>query len=89
MKALVAVTIAAFALVGCQIPQDTDGTSDRIRRDHVLRAGITERDPLVILEPGRPPAGAEVRLLARFARTLGASVEWVEGSEEEHSDALK
>ena len=89
VKALAALALAALALVGCQIPQDTDGTTNRIERDHVLRAGISESDPFVILEPGRPPAGAEVRLVERFARTLGARVEWVEGSEEENVDALK
>ena len=89
MKALLALSLAALALVGCQFPQDTDGTTDRIERDHVLRAGISERDPFVILEPGRPPAGSEVRLVEGFARTLGARVEWIEGSEEEHVDALK
>lgn len=89
MKALVPALLVAVLAAGCQIPQDIDGTSDRIRRDHVLRAGISESDPFVILEPGRPPAGAEVRLVERFARTMGARVEWVEGSEEEHVDALK
>jgi polar amino acid transport system substrate-binding protein len=89
VKALVALVLAALALAGCQMPQDTDGTTDRIRRDHVLRAGISESDPFVILEPGRPPAGAEVRLIERFARGLGARVEWIEGSEEENVDALK
>ena len=93
MQALARLTLAAVlaasVLAGCQLPQDTDGTTDRIRRDHVLRAGISESDPFVILEPGRPPAGAEVRLIEGFARTLGARVEWVEGSEEENVDALK
>jgi polar amino acid transport system substrate-binding protein len=89
VKALLALSLAALALVGCQFPQDTEGTTDRIMRDHVLRAGISESDPFVILEPGRPPAGSEVRLVERFARTLGARVEWVEGSEEENVDALK
>src|SRR5215210_6209448 len=86
VKALAAPALAAFALAlvlaGCQIPQDTDGTTDRIERDHVQRAGITESDPFVVRRPGRPPAGAEVRLVERFARTLGARVEWIEGSEE-------
>jgi polar amino acid transport system substrate-binding protein len=89
VKALVLLALLAVLLTGCQIPQDTDGTSDRIRRDGVLRAGISESDPFVILQPGKPPAGAEVRLVERFARTLGARVEWVEGSEEEQVDALK
>ena len=89
MKALAALALAALVLTGCRIPQDTDGTTDRIRRDGVLRAGISESDPFVVLEPGKPPAGAEVRLLERFARTLGARVEWIEGSEEEHVDALR
>jgi polar amino acid transport system substrate-binding protein len=89
VKALVGFVLAALVLAGCQMPQDTDGTTDRIRRDHVLRAGISESDPFVILEPGKPPAGAEVRLVERFARGLGARVEWIQGSEEQNVDALK
>ncbi len=74
---------------GCQIPQDTDGTVDRVKRERVLRAGVSQSDPWVVLEDGRPPAGAEVRLIEDFARGLGARVEWVEGSEQELGDALK
>jgi polar amino acid transport system substrate-binding protein len=89
VKALAALLLSGALLCACQIPQDVDGTTDRIRRDGVLRAGISQSDPFVILEPGRPPAGAEVRLVERFARTLGARVEWVEGSEQELADAVK
>jgi polar amino acid transport system substrate-binding protein len=89
VKALVLLVLLGTVLAGCQMPQDTDGTTDRIKRDHVLRAGISESDPFVILQPGQPPAGAEVRLVERFARTLGARVQWIKGSEEEQVNALK
>lgn len=85
MPVLLLVALAA----GCQIPQDPDGTSDRIEREHVLRVGVSESDPFVILESDRPPAGGEVRLVERFARELGARVEWIEGSEEELAGAVK
>jgi polar amino acid transport system substrate-binding protein len=54
-----------------------------------MRVGVTEADPWVVLEDDRPVGGAEVDLARRFARDVGARIEWVPGSEEELVDAAK
>ena len=64
-----------------------EGTLDRVRGG-VLRVGVTPAEPWVKLETGKPPAGVEVELVERFARTLDARVQWVEGSETELMGAL-
>lgn len=75
--------------LGCDIPQDPDGTLERVRGG-VLRAGATEADPFVIFDgAGRPTGGVEVALIERLAKGLGAEVEWVAGSEEELFSALE
>src|SRR5688500_3283109 len=80
------LAIVAALLCGCQFPRDTEGTLDRVRGG-VMRVGVTHVEPWVKLEGGEP-AGVEVELLQRFARTLDARVEWVEGSESELMEAL-
>ena len=52
-----------------------------------MHVGVTEADPWVKLEGG-DPASVEVELVERFAGTLGARIEWVEGSETELMEAL-
>jgi polar amino acid transport system substrate-binding protein len=80
--------LAALAAAGCQYPRDPDGTLNRVEGG-VMRVGVTEADPWVALEGNRPVGGAEVELARRFARDLGARIEWVQGSEEELVDAAK
>ena len=80
--------VAAGALLGCDIPQDPDGTLDRVTGG-TMRVGVTEADPWVTLEGGEPAGGVEVELVRRFARDLGARVEWIDGSEEELVHAAK
>jgi polar amino acid transport system substrate-binding protein len=80
--------LAAIAVTGCQYPRDPDGTLNRVEGG-VMRVGVTEADPWVLLEGDRPVGGAEVELARRFARDLGARIEWVQGSEEELVDAAK
>jgi polar amino acid transport system substrate-binding protein len=77
--------LVAF-LAGCQFPRDPEGTLDRVSGG-VMRVGVTPADPWVKLEGGEP-AGVEVELLRRFARTLDAEIEWVEGSESDLMEAL-
>jgi polar amino acid transport system substrate-binding protein len=72
---------------GCQFPADTNGTLDRVR-DGTLRVGVTPADPFVILADGSEPQGVEAELVRRFARRLGAEIEWVPGSETELMGAL-
>jgi polar amino acid transport system substrate-binding protein len=90
VRAAVCIALAVIAVPfgACRIPEDPDGTLDRVEGG-VMRVGITESDPWVELEGGAPTGGVEVRLVRRFARDLGARVEWVDGSEEELVVALK
>jgi polar amino acid transport system substrate-binding protein len=79
--------LMAIALCsGCQFPQDPEGTLDRVRGG-VMRVGVTPAEPWVKLD-GPEPAGVEVELVERFAESLGARVEWVEGSESDLMEAL-
>jgi polar amino acid transport system substrate-binding protein len=83
-----ATLVAAVALVGCDVPQDPDGTLDRVSGGS-MRVGVTQADPWVRLEGDQPSGGVEVELVRRFARDLDAQVEWVDGSEEELVNAAK
>jgi polar amino acid transport system substrate-binding protein len=87
LLALVAVTAVAVA-AGCQYPRDPDGTLNRVEGG-VMRVGVSESDPWVVMEGDEPSGGAEVELARRFARDVGARIEWVQGSEEELVDAAK
>jgi polar amino acid transport system substrate-binding protein len=82
------ILLAAIAVAGCQYPRDPDGTLNRVEGG-VMRVGVSEADPWVVLDGDEPAGGAEVELARRFARDLGARIEWVQGSEEELVDAAK
>ena len=88
LRLTVVLLLVAVAATGCQYPRDPDGTLNRVEGG-VMRVGVTEADPWVVLEGDRPVGGAEVELARRFARDLGARIEWVQGSEEELVDAAK
>jgi polar amino acid transport system substrate-binding protein len=88
LRLSVVLLFAAIAAAGCQYPRDPDGTLNRVEGG-VMRVGVTEADPWVVLEGDRPVRGAEVELARLFARELGARIEWVQGSEEELVDAAK
>jgi polar amino acid transport system substrate-binding protein len=75
------------ALCGCQYPRDPEGTLDRVRSG-VLRVGVTPAEPWVRIDHAGEPSGVEVELVRRFAETVDAEVEWVEGSESELMGAL-
>ena len=84
----VLVAVLVVLLAGCtSIPRDPEGTLDRVRGG-VLRAGFTAVHPWAT-GPAEDPKGVEVELVERFAEELGASVEWVEGSEAELFEALE
>jgi hypothetical protein len=78
------VISALLLLTGCSgsFPADPDGTLDRVSGD-VLRAGVTANPPWTEVEPGAPPSGTEVELVTEFAESVGARVEWTNGSEED------
>jgi polar amino acid transport system substrate-binding protein len=82
-----AVAAVALVLGGCEFPADVDGTLDRVRGG-TLRVGVTPADPFVILSDGEEPQGVEPELVRRFARRIGATVDWVPGSESELMAAL-
>ena len=75
-------------MTGCgQFPKDPENTLNKVR-NNVLRAGITENHPYVIIE-GAEPAGTEVELIKGLARKLNARIEWTKGSEETIMTLLK
>jgi polar amino acid transport system substrate-binding protein len=88
IRLTVVLLLAAIAASGCQYPRDPDGTLNRVGGG-AMRVGVTEADPWVVLEGDRPVGGVEVELARRFAREVGARIEWVQGSEEELVDAAK
>jgi polar amino acid transport system substrate-binding protein len=87
-RVTVILLLVAVAATGCQYPRDPDGTLNRVDGG-VMRVGVTASDPWVLLDGDRPVGGAEVELARRFARDVGARIEWVQGSEEELVDAAK
>lgn len=52
-----------------------------------MRVGVAESDPWTVLGDSGP-SGVEVELVERFAETLDADIEWVDGSEQELFGAL-
>lgn len=89
MRTLALVTLLAAGLLGgCQYPRDPDGTLNRVDGE-TMRVGVTAADPWVVMGGEEPSGGAEVELVRRFARDVGARIEWVHGSEEELVDAAK
>ncbi len=62
------------------------GTLERARGG-VLRVGMTEADWWARRD-GRARSGVEVELVSRFAESLGARIEWTDGSEEELFEQL-
>ena len=73
---------------GCGIPRDPGGTSERIRVTHGLRVGFSENAPWIQAGVGEP-RGIEPELVRRLARSLGARVLWVKGSETRLVQALE
>lgn len=78
----VCVAIGASALAGCQFPADIEGTLDRVEGG-TLRVGVIPSPPWVVVPPDGEPTGVEPELVRRFAETLDAEIEWVEGTESE------
>lgn len=86
-RLLITLVCGAFAVGGCTIPDDTDGTYEHIENG-VLRVGVTEHEPWVSLE-NEDPSGVEVGLIRELAAQLHAKVDYTTGSEEELVDALR
>jgi polar amino acid transport system substrate-binding protein len=77
---LLAASLLALGVAGCDFPADPEGTLDRVSGG-TMRVGVIDEPPWVILEEGREPDGVEPELVRRFAETIDAEIEWVEGTE--------
>ncbi len=78
-------------LAGCSavpVPQDPDGTLERVRATHELRVGASPSEGLVEVE-GDEVTGPEADLAEAFAQAQGAEVVWRPGGEEELVTALE
>jgi len=68
--------LVILGLTACaSIPRDPDGTLQRVEEQGILRVGASPSGELVAYE-GEEVTGREAELVAGFARSLGAEVEW-------------
>jgi polar amino acid transport system substrate-binding protein len=81
------VLVIGLLPVACGVPRDPEKTLEKVTGG-VMRVGITGSDPWTALE-GPEPTGVEVELVERFAESLDARIDWVEGSEAEIFEALE
>jgi polar amino acid transport system substrate-binding protein len=83
--------VIVLLLAGCagaeEFPRDPESTLEKVTGG-LMRVGVTEHDPWVKLE-GDEPTGVEVTLVERFARSIGARIEWTDGSEAELLDGMR
>jgi polar amino acid transport system substrate-binding protein len=82
-------TFLLAAATSCGIPHDPEDSLERIRASGILRAGFTVHEPWVTGDATGAPGGPEIDLVSTFARSLGARVEWRQGSESELFEALE
>lgn len=88
MNRLLAALVVIVATTSCEIPRDPEMTLERAAGGTV-RVGITHSPPWVSLSGEEPDGGVEVVLVEDFARSIGAEIEWITGSEEELLSALE
>ena len=74
-------------VAGCDYPMDAGGTLERIRGERLMRVGVSENPPFVIISEDSP-GGIEPALVQKFAGRLGARIEWVRGAESSLAEAL-
>jgi ABC-type amino acid transport substrate-binding protein len=86
--ARIAAIILLLSSATCDFPQDAEGTLDRVRQNHVLRVGVSERPPWISVD-GNAVSGIEADLLRSWAGTLDAQIKWITGSESELIQALR
>ena len=79
---LAARVVLLMLLAACgSIPQDPDGTLDRVRSSGELRVGVSHHPPWTDVTTS-PPSGSEVEIITGWAESLGATVAWqVDGEE--------
>lgn len=80
-------TLLLLILPAWDIPMDPGGTLERVKGD-ILRVGISHNPPWTVGEDNTVQ-GVEADLVREFARSLGARVEWVPGTEEVLMRALE
>jgi len=86
---LAAVTLSAgIAGCGVSIPADPDSTLERVSGG-ILRVGVTANGKWASVREGEEPGGIEPALVRSFASSISAVPEWVTGSEQELTKALK
>lgn len=73
-----------LAAAGCGIPRDPEDSLERVRRTGVLRAGISAREPFTT-----GTGGPEADVIAAFAQSVGARVEWHPGAESALFESLE
>ncbi len=86
--ALLATLVLALGGCAASIPADPEGTLAEVTGG-TLRVGATDSGEWVQVEPGVDATGVEARLAERFATTIDAEVQWVQGSEHELVELLK
>jgi polar amino acid transport system substrate-binding protein len=79
--------IACGAGAGCDLPQDAEGTLERVRGG-TMRVGVSHNPPWVRIDGDRI-AGIEPALLRLWAERLQARIEWVRASEADLVEALR
>ncbi|MGD7705342.1 ABC transporter substrate-binding protein [Microlunatus sp. Y2014] len=77
----------ALMVAGC-LPRDPEGSLARVRTDGTLRVGASPAPPVVLLlDDG--VAGPEPGLIAGYADSLGAVVEWTVAGEQHLVEKLE
>jgi polar amino acid transport system substrate-binding protein len=78
--------LVVLAFAACDLPRDPEKTLDRVM-DGVVRVGVTESPPWVVLGSGEP-GGVEVEVVRLLADQLDATIEWTEGSTDDLAAAV-
>lgn len=86
-SALVAAVVLATglgALAGCSgpFPRDTDGSLEQVTGG-TLKVGVSENPPWTVVHDDDRVSGREADLVAGFAATRDATIEWIRGPESE------
>lgn len=89
-RGLTALGLAAALTAACSgpFPRDVDGSLDRISGGTV-RVGVSENPPWTMVADDGEVSGREADLVAGFARSVDARVEWMPGAESELVMAVK
>lgn len=82
MRILVFTFMVLVAACDGSFPRDPEGTSERVQRSRVLRVGATEHAPWIVRSGEADARGPEAELVKRFARSLGARIDWRFGQQE-------